>query len=113
MGQCVVSQKLPCPLMPKFSAGSVRCLTSHLDFFGKACSVRFLEVLDHIIAERTPEKGATKEKEEEETSARDAKKEVQSSLARQQPASSARLRQRRVAQQTHGCNCKWHVDVAR
>jgi hypothetical protein len=86
MGQCIVSQKLPCPLMPKFSAGSVCCLTSHVDFFGKVCSIRFLKVLDHVVAEMAPEKSETteEEEEEEETSAGDAKKEVQSSLAGQQ-----------------------------
>jgi hypothetical protein len=45
-----------------------------VDFVGKAYSISFLEVLDHIIAETAPEESATKG---EEISADDAKKEVQ------------------------------------
>jgi hypothetical protein len=46
-----------------------------VDFVGKACSIRFLEVLDGIIAAMAKEENASKE--EEELSADDAKKEVQ------------------------------------
>ena len=45
-----------------------------VDFVGKAYSLSFLAVLDHIIAETSPEEVGT---EEEEISSDDAKKEVQ------------------------------------
>jgi hypothetical protein len=43
-----------------------------VDFVGKVCSIRFLKVLDHIIAATAPEESASKE--EEETAADDAER---------------------------------------